>query len=295
MTFLNQPFVSVIIPVYNDYDRLLLCLQCLQNQSYPQENYEIIVVDNGSSNPIKNHFLSENVILLEEPQVGSYAARNKGLSAARGEIIAFTDADCQPARNWIEMGVKWLLANPHCGLVGGQIKVFPQNPAKRTITEYYESLTAFPQARFIQEYHFSATANTFTFRHVIDKVGNFSQNIKSTGDAEWGNRVYYQGYELLFAEDVIVNHPARHSLRELWAREARKAGGVYERNLPQQPTLGELFRGLMPPVYAIRRVLPNFRPLTLKQTIDVVFILVFLKYAGGLETLRLRLGGKSRR
>ncbi|MBX3061140.1 MAG: glycosyltransferase [Anaerolineae bacterium] len=295
MTFSNQPFVSVIIPVYNDYDRLLLCLRCLQNQSYPRESYEIIVVDNGSTNPLKSHLLPEDIILLEEPQIGSYAARNKGLSIARGEIIAFTDSDCQPAPDWIEMGAKWLLSIPNCGLVGGRIKVFPQNPEKVTMSEFYECRTAFPQAKYVHQDHFSVGANTFTFRHVIDRVGNFSQDLKSGGDAEWGNRVYTHGYELLYAEDVIVFHPARRSLRELWAKEVRRAGGFYDKNLPQQPTLGELLKGLMPPVYAIRRVLPNLQPLTLKQTIDIVFLLVFLKFASGWETLRLRLGGKSRR
>lgn len=295
MTFSNQPFVSVIIPVYNDYDRLLLCLRCLQNQSYPQENYEIIVVDNGSTSSLKSHLLPEDIILLEEPQIGSYAARNKGLSIARGEIIAFTDSDCQPMPDWIEMGVKWLLSNHNCGLVGGRIKVFPQNPEKLTISEFYESLAAFPQAKYIREYNFSAGANTFTFKHVIDNAGDFSQNLKSSGDAEWGNRVYDQGYKLLYAEDVIVLHPARHSLRELWAKEVRKAGGFYDRNLPQQPTSGNLIKGFLPPVGTIRRTLPDFQPLTLKQSVYVVFVLTLLKYASGWETLRLRLGGKSRR
>ncbi len=295
MTFPNQPFVSVIIPVYNDYDRLLLCLHCLQNQSYPQENYEIIVVDNGSTCPLKNHLLPEDIILLEEPQIGSYAARNKGLSIARGEIIAFTDSDCQPAPDWIEMGVKWLLANPNCGLVGGRIKVFPQNSAKPSISEFYESLAAFPQEKFIQEYHFSVTANTFTFRQVIDKVGGFSQNLKSSGDVEWGYRVYAQGYHLHYAEDVVIAHPARRSLRELLAKEARVAGGLYEKDLPRKPTVKKLARGFVPPVRTIRRTLHDLQPLTYKQSIYLVIAQVLLHYIRGGEILRLRLGGRSRR
>ncbi|HUM70642.1 MAG TPA: glycosyltransferase [Chloroflexota bacterium] len=291
----NHPFVSIIVPVFNDYDRLLICLQHLQHQSYPQENYEIIVVDNGSIDPVRNYPLPGHAILLEEPQIGSYAARNKGLATARGEIIAFTDSDCQPAHDWVERGVERLLSTPNCGLIGGQIKVFPQNPAKLTISEFYECLAAFPQARYVQDIHFSAGANTFTFRHVIDRVGNFLQDLKSGGDAEWGNRVYDHGYDLVYAEDVIVRHPARRSLRELWAKEVRRAGGLYDKNLPQQPTLRELVQGLMPPLFAVRRVLPGYQPLTLKENISIVFVLVFLKYAGGWETLRLRLGASSRR
>lgn len=291
----NLPFVSVIIPVYNDCDRLLICLHHLQKQSYPQEKYEIIVVDNGSKEPIKKCSLPGKVILLYEPQVGSYVARNKGLAVAQGEIIAFTDSDCQPAYDWLEMGVKSLVTTTNCGLVGGQIKVFSHNPANPTISEFYECIAAFPQAKFIQEYRFSATANTFTFRHVIDKVGGFSQSLKSGGDAEWGYRVYAQGYQLHYAEDVVIAHPARRSLRELLAKEVRIAGGLYEKNLPRKPTMRKLARGFVPPLRTIRGTLYDLRPLTHKQSVYLVVALVLLHYVRAGETLRLRLGGKSRR
>jgi len=103
MSKTSTPFVSVIIPVYNDPERLKTCLQALEEQTYPQSSYEVIVVDNGSDESIEPIVTEFNQAKAGyEPHPGSYAARNKGLSLARGEVIAFTDADCIPALDWIE-------------------------------------------------------------------------------------------------------------------------------------------------------------------------------------------------
>jgi glycosyltransferase involved in cell wall biosynthesis len=293
------PFISVIIPTYNDPDRLQLCLQRLENQTYPRHKYEIIVVDNGSINPIEESHLPANVILLLENRPGSYSARNKGLSMAKGEIIAFTDSDCLPTSNWIEMGVKHLLFSSDASIIGGHIQVFPQDPNKITLVELYESVAAFPQETFIQESHFSATANLFTFRHVIDEVGPFSEKLKSNGDMEWGQRAHARGFHTAYVADVIVKHPARHSLRELYNQATRIAGGTYDGRPANQPTfLGldkETIIGFMPPINSIKRVWHDPRLTTRKQALQAAFVVIFVKYCKAWERLRLSLGGRSQR
>ena len=112
---MNKHFVSVIIPVYNDSARVKICLEALEKQTYPQNLYEVIVVDNASDEypAIKDVVCQfSQAIAAYESRPGSYAARNKGISLAKGDIIAFTDADCIPAKNWIEKGVANLLSVP---------------------------------------------------------------------------------------------------------------------------------------------------------------------------------------
>lgn len=226
-----HPFVSIIIPVFNHAEQLKTCLKALANQTYPKHFYELVVVDNGSDKDediarIVTQF--SQVIATYESTPGSYAARNKGIFLAKGEVIAFTDADCIPSANWIENGVQNLLQTPNCGLVIGKIEIFFKNPNQITPVELYESITAFPQKELLEKYKGGATANVFTFRSVIEQVGLFNARMKSNGDLEWGQRVYAAGYKQIYADDTCVAHPARSSFAELYKRTVRLAGGIYD-------------------------------------------------------------------
>ncbi|MEC4818409.1 MAG: glycosyltransferase family A protein, partial [Scytonema sp. PMC 1069.18] len=239
MLHFSSPFVSVIIPVFNDASRLKICLEALEKQTYQKSLYEVIVVDNASE-------LQENIagVVAQFPQAisayeslpGSYAARNKGLSLATGEVIAFTDADCIPAPDWIEKGVKNLLQVPNCGLVAGQINIFCKNPHQGTPVELYERILSLPQKEFLEKHHYGATANVFTWKSVIEKVGYFDATLKSSGDLEWGQRVHSWGYKQIYAEDTYVAHPARYSFQQLYKRIIRLAGGFYDLRIRKEPS-----------------------------------------------------------
>src|SRR3546814_8574240 len=100
MTPIHNPLISVIIAVWNGRATIGRCLDAVRAQSLPSEELEIIVVDNGSSDGTAEIARSvPGVIVLTEHRPGSYAARNRGLAHARGTYVAFTDADCRPARS----------------------------------------------------------------------------------------------------------------------------------------------------------------------------------------------------
>lgn len=224
----QQPFprVSVIIPVYNDAERLQVCLQALEVQTYPEALFEVLVVDNGSSESLEQVVrLYPHARLSFESQQSSYAARNTGITLARGEVLAFTDSDCIPAPTWLEMGVKHLLRTPNCGLLGGKVDIFFQNPHHPTTVELYDCMMHLRQKMYIEDMKFSATANLFTFAQVFRQVGNFDPLLKSGGDREWGRRVFLSGYALFYADDVRVAHPARRSLEQLCRKQRRISRG----------------------------------------------------------------------
>ncbi len=102
---MHQPEISVIIPAYNAEKTLEKCLHSVQAQSY--ENYEVIVVDNGSSDGTRKIVESigekdKRIQYVFEPQRGRGIARNRGIKNASGEIIAMTDADCVVPFFWLE-------------------------------------------------------------------------------------------------------------------------------------------------------------------------------------------------
>jgi glycosyltransferase involved in cell wall biosynthesis len=221
-------YVSVVIPVYNDAAALKLCLDALEKQTYPKKSFEVIVVDNNSDDridPLVEEYA--RTVLTYEKQPGSYAARNKGLSIARGDIIAFTDSDCIPAADWIEKGVSNFLQTDNCGLVAGKIKLMFRNADRPTPVEIYESLTAFDQKNKVESFMHGVTANLFTHRSVFARVGIFNPELKSGGDVEWGKRVYHYGYKQIYAVDCCVQHPARRTLAQLFKKVTRVEGGTY--------------------------------------------------------------------
>ncbi|MEO1621792.1 MAG: glycosyltransferase family A protein, partial [Cyanobacteria bacterium J06632_3] len=183
------PFVSVIVPTFNDDKVLSKCLYALDNQSYPKDCYEVIVVNNNPSRQLAvdmSHFKQARKDI--EPQPGSYAARNKGVRLAKGEVLAFTDADCIPAQDWLYQGVEALKQHASCGILAGAIQVVCRDNVKPTAVELYDLTHAFPQQRYVNNDHYGATANIFTFKHVFETVGFFDATLQSGGDFEWGQR-----------------------------------------------------------------------------------------------------------
>lgn len=212
--------VSVVIPVYNDRLRLERCLTALQNQTYP--DFEILVVDNRSTENI--YSVCEkfpNVAYLFESAPGSYAARNRGIEYAQGDVIAFTDSDCIPDVDWLVQGIVALQCDPGIGLVGGRIEFFFKGK-QPTVAEYIDSICYLQQRTYIIRDHYAAGANLMVLRKVIDQVGGFDDRLLSLGDKEFGQRVYNADWLLAYAPNAVVLHPARPHLKALLTKLRRQ-------------------------------------------------------------------------
>jgi glycosyltransferase involved in cell wall biosynthesis len=219
--------ISVIIPFRNMTDSLRHCLQCLKRQTYPSENFEIIAVDNDSSeelDPIKREF--SRVRWLTESGPSSYAARNCGVRHAQGEIIAFTDADCLPAPNWLFEAAQ-ALRTSDATIIGGKIELL--NPPARSLNSYelFEAkmFDMANQRRVVEQLGFAVTANLVTYRRTFEKVGLFDSSLKSSGDREWVQRAVGHGESLLYRDSVLVHHPRRSSFIDVSRKIRRLKGG----------------------------------------------------------------------
>jgi len=226
MTEQGLPFVSIIIPVYNDSERLKVCLEALENQDYPDDLYEVIVVDNASKEPVEpvtDQFARARRVYEGKP--GPDGARNAGVREAKGDYYAFVDSDCIPYPDWLAKGADWLMKNPDAGLIGGRVDVFPKDPKDQTLVELYESVYAFPTKLNIESHHFMPTCNMFTSKRIFEAVGPFNDQLKTAGDEEWGQRVYAHNYPLIYADDVAIKHPARHTFQDIFKKIRRIAFG----------------------------------------------------------------------
>ncbi|MBD2353413.1 glycosyltransferase [Tolypothrix sp. FACHB-123] len=231
------PKVSVVVPIYNGEADLPDLISCFLSQTYPQEQVEYLLVDNNSSdrtlNLLKNTAeLSPLAIYpLSANQIqSSYAARNTGIRAAKGEIIAFTDADCRPQPHWLESLIQ-PFNQPDIAIVVGEITALPGKTILEKYADYQETLSqkhtlAHPFCPYGQ------TANLAIRRIAFAKVGLFRPYLTTGGDADICWRIFQDKIgQLKFVPNAIVQHRHRTTLGELksqWRRYGRSNRYLHE-------------------------------------------------------------------
>jgi len=287
-----MPFVSIIIPTFNDSERLRHCLNLLESQTYPKHLYEVIVVDNNSSDNIAQVVAEfQQASYAFESAPGSYNARNKALTVAKGEILGFTDSDCAPASDWIKQGVEQMLAYPGCGLVAGRINFSFEDPNDPTPAELYDSLHFLQQEKYVREGNFGVTANLFTRPEVFEAVGVFNATLKSGGDREWGKRVHAAGYTQVYADSVVITHPARTDLKALIQKLCRVYRGDFQikqqAGIPFSQLAWLILLDLKPPARYLIEILQNDDIKDVRKRVSVVYIYMYLRVRKAVVKLQL--------
>lgn len=203
---LKRDFLTIIIPVYKDPKGISKTLKSLEKQKFDKKKYEIIVANDGADKKTQEKCkkFGVNIVNISKNK-GSYNARNEALKKARGEYIAFTDADLKVSKNWLSTGYEQLQKYDY---VGGKIEI--DEKQLKDLANYYEYLVAFDNKKKFEEYNYIPTANLFVKREVIKELGGFDGRLRSGGDAEFGDRVYRSGkYKMGCNPELIVTHPPR--------------------------------------------------------------------------------------
>jgi len=280
----NPIFVSVVIPTYHDWKRLQLCIDALSKQSYPSSLFEVIIVNNDLDDE-ETIFLPDNFKIITEKRPGSYAARNAALIIAKGEIVAFTDSDCIPDKDWIELAVMRLVSGAN--RVAGKVE-FIFKSKNLTPTEVYEKVFGFDQETNYKM-GVSVTANMITWRKNFDIVGYFNDSLMSGGDIEWGKRANDLGIKIQYAPEVFVKHPARDNLASILKKRRRVAGGAIKINSKENTVFMLLIRGYLPPFRQL--IKPFYRSdINLVQKILAMSLVYYFKVYSTTYKLFLKFG-----
>jgi GT2 family glycosyltransferase len=214
------PRVSVVIPHLNTPAALAACLASLADQKLESGRVEIIVVDNGSALSLADvQAAYPQVRFLDEPAPGPGPARNRGAAAATAPVLAFIDADCRAAPDWLQNVVDAVAASPDCP-VGGDIRIDFADPARPTGIEAYEAVFGFRQQLYIEKKQFSVTANLAMARTLHALVGPFA-GIDTAEDLDWGRRAAAAGHPTRYCPAMRVLHPARRDFAGLQAKWRR--------------------------------------------------------------------------
>lgn len=294
----NKIFVSIIIPVYQNPGGLPLCLEALNKQTYPPNKFEIIIVNNDSLNKLFLDHSKYNIRILTEEKPGSYAARNKGIIASRGNLLGFCDSDCIPSPNWIENAVHFFNENKNYHRLAGKIELFWNNQYPQNYAQLHEKIFAFKQEGYAKN-GTAATANMFAYRHVFDDVGLFDENLLSGGDLLWGRKATSAGYSIGFSKKVLVFHPPRKSLRELIQKTKRIVSGYIILNdaFYRKNPVNAIYHGLSmlkPPIKAASIIFTR-KDISRYDQLMVYFLEYLLKLIQLREFISLQLGGSPKR
>lgn len=288
----EHPRVSVIVPVFNDQHGIEKLLAALRAQTYA--NFEVIVVDNGSTPPLDPGLawpFSLSLLRCETP--GSYAARNRGTWAATGGVLAFIDADCVPDPTWLEQGIARLTTGGERLVVGGEVLF--NAPEQRSAVALYQLATGFQQEMNIQHRRFSATANLFCTTELFRELGGFDERLLSGGDREWAWRAAAAGAPTIFQPDAIVRTAPRTSLRDAIRQARRVAAGRHNLRVNALTHAGpEALTPHRSPLQAFLWLLHRDE-FSLRERLSVIATAFVLRIVSLVETVRVRLGRPAER
>ncbi len=200
-----QPFVSVVIPALNAEDTIEACLRSALAQAWPADRLEVILVDNGSTDLTREKAKQLGCRVVIESKRGRSRARNRGVDAARGEFLAFLDADCEAPPDWVARSVS-LLQHSWTGAAQARVQRLGQPlPSEHFWCAYYHL-------------PFLDTCALVARRDAFEAALGFDEELGRNEDMDFSFRMLATGFAFGWLPNVIVlkHHDLSH--RELWHR-----------------------------------------------------------------------------
>lgn len=207
----SRPRVSVIVPTHDRVGPLERCLAALAGSDLPADEFEVVVVDDGSAEDVEPTVRAAAdrvaVTLLRQSRAGPAAARNRGAARAAAPLLAFTDDDCRPQPGWLGALVRAAEADPSAMIGGRTVNAVPDNPyseASQLLVDYlYEAyLQPSGEPRFFTTNNMAVPAAAFR------RMGGFEEAFdRAAGeDREFCLRWAAGGRPMRLAPDAGVLH-----------------------------------------------------------------------------------------
>lgn len=267
------PSLSVIIPVYNDPDGLRNTLESVVAQDYPTDDYEVLPVDNGSTDRtpviIANYESAypDLVTGIEESEIqGSYAARNAGIREAEGEIVCLIDADMTVEDTWLS-SIRDRFVETDVDYLGYCVDVFVPD-GENSFWARYDVAMGLPVEHYMKTKQFAPTCALAVRKSVFKDVGLFDDELRSGGDKEFGIRVRRAGLVMSYDPEIVARHPARTTFSSLWKKAVRIGKG--------QTDLWNKYRIGSHPISPLRVLPPSPTRVSSRKRAKAPFISIYL-------------------
>ena len=284
----TQIDISVIVPFFNSEKYIEDCAKALLAQSYPSARYEIIMVDNNSTDRSAQLVGKyPQIQLLAEQKQGSYAARNHGIAAAKGTIIAFTDADCVPFPGWLQE-IMTAMRSPEVGLVQGGRLYGADSLALSMLAAYEAERATYTFSGESSGLYYGYTNNMAVRRGLLDRCGPFLEVMRGA-DSIFVNRVIAD-YSCKIARYVPEASIRHLELTSVWSYLRKRV--IHGRSLQQNYSRRKSTHrplGITERFMIIRRTVQRQKYSPLQSFCLVLMVLLgMLCFSSGRLSIRLR-------
>ncbi len=192
--------ISVIIPAFNSEQYIRDCLDSLRKQSLSADEYEIIVVDNGSADRTVEIAQSLGVKVVPGPQLTVSALRNLGAAQAQGDILAFVDSDCCVAEDWLRLAVE-LIGSKGAAAIGYWYRLPHDLTWVERVWDLHMSLK-----RVTGYVPWLPSSNFFIRKSVFEKISGFNPQLVTGEDSDICNRIILSGEKIYSDDRLAVTH-----------------------------------------------------------------------------------------
>lgn len=210
----RQPVISIIIPAHNEEATLEECLASLKQLNYLDENLEIIVINDGSTDAtgdiISRYEQPLYLVRLQTTGVGPSQARNMAMRGAKGEYVAFTDADCVVDREWLNELLRGFVEEEVAGVGGSQAVAPGSAPFEKKVHRFLASMHFVSEymkrgdkVRLVSDF---ASCNAIYRKKAIEEVNGFDEGLWPGEDVDINYRLTRRGYKLAYNPEAVVQH-----------------------------------------------------------------------------------------
>lgn len=255
---MEYPFVSIVVGIRNEEKFIEECIESLLKLDYPQDSYEIIIVDGMSTDRTREIVQKYPVKLLLNERKNVAAARNLGVENARGDLVAFTDGDCKVDPSWLNILVKELQNAPDDVVcLGGPNLIFDTDPVFGRVVGYSQETFlgsgGSAQSKNSTKKHYVSSlpnCNAMYKKRAIQEVGSFDERFIVGQDGDLNYRINKRGHKFLYIPEAQVMHHRRGTLKSfsvrmfkygMWMAELFKKHGEFVRWYAFLPSFAILF------------------------------------------------------
>ncbi len=221
---MNLPFVSIVVAVRNGKHFVKACAESLLALNYPKDQYEIFIVDNGSTDGTADEIRKYPVKFLSRPRpFGPSAPRNLAIGQVRGEWIAITDIDCVADPDWLlRLMEGW--EDPRYGALVGCVKsVETDNPIEQWMAPFYDQENNLKASPF----PFAQTNNVAYRWKLFIEIGGFDEGMHECQDLEFSARIFEKTkYQYKWNPDALIYHRNRANMKQVCKKFFGRGYGI---------------------------------------------------------------------